>query len=86
MVNVRVGRVNILLLYTLRAGIEQPPAKPNNLSAYAKPWKNNTACKAIDISSIIGAITKTRLHQEVYVISLVDSCACQQLSVVKVEA
>ena len=84
-VNVRVGRVNILLLYAFCARVQQSSAKANHLSANAKPRKNNTAGKAIDIPSVVGTIAKSRLYQEIFVLSLVDSSACQQFSVVKVE-
>ena len=70
-VNVRVGRVYILLLYAFCARVEQPSAKTNHLSAYAKPRKYNTAGKAIDIPSVVGTIAKSRLYQEFHVISLV---------------
>ena len=47
MVNIRVGRVDILLLDTLRGLVEFPAAKCDDLSVKPYPWEYGTACKAV---------------------------------------
>ena len=67
-----VGRVDVLLAYALGAAVQNSSAKSDDLSAYAHPWEHGPAIEAVYQLAILPLDAKSCLHQEFFLVSLLQ--------------
>ena len=62
MIDLRVGRVHIFLIHTLRTGIEQTTAEGHHLAADVQPRENHATCIAV-VDALLASDTETCLDK-----------------------
>ena len=67
-VELRVGRVHVFLLHTLRTGIEQSSAKGHHPTTHVQPGEDHAPAIAV-VESFLALDAKTRLLQELRLIA-----------------
>ena len=82
MVDLRVGRVHIFLLHTLRPRVEQSATEGHYPTAHVQPGEDHAPRIAV-MQSLFSLDTKTRLFQIFWLIARFLSCQCQGIAFVQ---
>ena len=86
MINLGVGRVDILLVDALRARVEQSATEAHHLSADAYPREDDAPGIAVDEFATIVLVADARLQDELLLVALAQRLSGQGTSVLKVVA
>ena len=86
MVDLAVGRVDILLLHSLRGRVELSPAEAHHLSAHAYPGEDDATGVAVDEVAAVGLVADACLQQELLLVAFLHGGTGQCARVGQVEA
>ena len=86
MIDLRIGRVDIFLLHTLGACIQQSAAKSRHLAADTYPREDDTSRKAVHERSVVPLETQSSLHEELLLVASLQCCLRQCVALTQAEA
>ena len=86
MIYLRVGRIDIFLVYAFGARVEQSTTKTNNLAANAYPREYDTPCIAVDELTTVVLVTNASLQYELLFIALAYRLTGKRPTVLRVIA